>query len=204
MRLIIATTNQGKLREIKELLNGVKLPMISLTELDKTFNIKEDGSVFLENAIKKTIPVSAAYPADYVVGEDSGLEVEALGGAPGVYSKRFSGKGATDLRNNQKLLTALDELPFKRRKARYQCWMVLARNTRIIKIFNGQLSGVIDFSMKGQNGFGYDPLFYLPKYKKTAAELPLAEKNKISHRAKAFLKLRKYLSARIFTDLGTD
>jgi XTP/dITP diphosphohydrolase len=201
-RLIIATSNQGKLREIKELLKGINFPIISLVDLDRVFNIKEDGNVFLENAIKKTIPISAVYPDDLIVGEDSGLEVEALGGAPGVYSKRFSGKGATDFKNNQKLLKALEGLPSKKRKAKYQCWMVLAKNTRIIKIFNGQLPGVIDFTMKGENGFGYDPLFYLPKYKKTAAQLPLVEKNKISHRGKAFSKLKKYLLLHKFSQIA--
>lgn len=193
MRLIVATTNQGKLKEIKKILKGIKMPIISLADLDEKFKIKEDGTAFLENAIKKTIPVSLIYAQDLVVGEDSGLEVEALGGEPGVYSRRFCGKNSTDLKNNKKLLIALSGLSFKKRKAAYRCWLVLAKGNEIINIFDGKLSGNITFSLKGSNGFGYDPLFYLSRYKKTVAQLPLKKKNKISHRGIAFKKLRKYL-----------
>jgi XTP/dITP diphosphohydrolase len=200
MRLIIATKNKGKLREIKEIMGGLKISIVSLAEVDKKFRIKENGKTFLENAIKKTIPVSKVYKDDYVVGEDSGLEVECLAGAPGVFSKRYSGKNATDIKNNLKILKRLKDVgadpcvcPSKNRKAHYQCCLVLFHNAKLLKVFQGRLNGVIAQEIKGSQGFGYDPIFYLAKYKKTVAQLSLEEKNKISHRAKAFTKLREYL-----------
>jgi len=174
-------------------LRGVKLPMVCLADLEKKFDLKEDGQTFLENAIKKTLPVSAAYPGDYVAGEDSGLQVEALAGEPAVRSRRFSGPGSTDEKNNRKLLKILGGLPAKERKCCYQCWLVLFKNTRLLKICNGVLSGRIACQATGKNGFGYDPVFFLPKYKKTVAQLTLREKNAVSHRAKAFNSLKREL-----------
>lgn len=193
MRLIVATKNKGKLREIKDILRGINLPIISLGDLDKKIRIVENGKTFLENASKKAIPVSKVYKKDFVLGEDSGLEVDCLNKKPGIYSKRYSGKYATDGKNNKKLLKSLDGVPFKKRGAQYRCCIVLARGSRTIKVFEGKLRGKINTASKGSNGFGYDPVFYLPAYKKTVALLPLSVKNSISHRAKAFRKLKKYL-----------
>ena len=179
MRLIIATRNKGKLREIKHILDGRNLQIVFLSQLKKNFRIKEDGVTFLENALKKAMSVSRAYPDDLVAGEDSGLEVEYLGGKPGIFSKRYSGKGATDL---------------KKRRARFRCVIALAKNGKLIKDFEGKIEGIINKEMKGESGFGYDPVFYLPHYKKTVAQFPLSKKNKISHRARAFRKLRNYLN----------
>ena len=193
MRLIIATKNSGKLREIKRILRGVAIPIVSLADLGDKFYLREDGKTFLANAIKKTKPVSLKYRSDLVVGEDSGLEVNALGGKPGIHSKRYSGPAATDNKNNLKLLDQLSVRKIKTRQARYRCCLVLMRSGKLIKSFTGELTGTISQVAKGKGGFGYDPLFYLNKYKKTVAQLPLAEKNLISHRAKAFLKLKHYL-----------
>ncbi|MBU1121810.1 MAG: RdgB/HAM1 family non-canonical purine NTP pyrophosphatase [Candidatus Omnitrophica bacterium] len=193
MKLIIATKNEGKLREIKKIMRGINIPVISLNELDRKFRIKENGKTFLENALKKTIPVSKFYKDDYVVGEDSGLEVGCLGGKPGVYSKRYSGKGATDKKNNLKILKALKGVDSKLRKACFCCWLVLLKDAKLVKTFDGKLSGLISEEIRGNSGFGYDPIFYLSKYRKTVAQITLDKKNSISHRAKAFNKLREYL-----------
>lgn len=194
MKLIIATQNESKLKEIKEILKGIKLPVISLNKLDRKFNIKEDGKTFFKNAVKKTLPVSKIYKDDLVAGEDSGLEVKYLKGAPGVYSKRYSGKNWTYEKNNLKILKKLEGVKHKKRKASFHCCLVLFKGGKLIKKIDGRLNGYISQEPKGSQGFGYDPIFYLPKYKATIAQLPLTVKNRLSHRALAFCKLKTYLS----------
>lgn len=174
-------------------MKGIKMPVISLCELDRTFLIKENGRTFLENALKKTRPVSQAYKDELVAGEDSGLEVDYLKGKPGIYSKRYSGKNSTYKKNNIKLLTELQGVRKKDRKACFYCCLVLLRNGKLVKNFEGRLRGSISEKPAGENGFGYDPVFYLPACKKTVAQLSVREKNKISHRARAFFKLKTYL-----------
>jgi XTP/dITP diphosphohydrolase len=193
MRLLIATQNQGKLREIKHILARVKIPIICLNQLDKKFHIKESGKNFFENAIKKTKPVSLAYKNDLVAGEDSGLEVKYLGGKPGVYSKRYSGKNWTYEKNNFRILKELQGVERKKRKASFHCCLVVFKAGKLLRRIDGRLNGYISKEPKGKHGFGYDPIFYIPRYKKNVAELPLCEKNKISHRAKAFLGLKKFI-----------
>lgn len=193
MRLIIATENEGKLLEIKHILRGLKIPIISLSKLDRKFHIKENGKTFFENAVKKTKPVSLVYKDDLVAGEDSGLEVHCLNGAPGVYSKRYSGKNWTYEKNNLKILRELENVPRKGRKASFHCCLVLFKNGKLVKKIDGKLNGYISCETKGTQGFGYDPIFYLPKYKRTIAQLSLNVKNRLSHRAIAFCKLKKYL-----------
>ena len=193
MRLIVATQNNSKLKEIQHILSGVRMKIVSLNDLDRKFNIKENGKTFFENAVKKTLPVSKVYKDDLVVGEDSGLEVKYLDDAPGIYSKRYSGKNWTYEKNNQKILKELEGVARKKRNASFHCCLVLLRAGRLIKRIDGRLIGYISNEPKGTQGFGYDPIFYLPKYKKTIAQLPSLVKNKISHRAIAFCKLKTYL-----------
>lgn len=197
-RLLIATYNNGKVKEIKNLLEGCSIPLVSLNELGKNFKLREDGKTFSDNAFKKAEVVSKHYPYDYVVAEDSGLLVNYLKGAPGIRSKRYSGRGASDNSNNRKLLKAMQRAGKKLRKAKYLCCVVLVKNGRLVKSFTGVLQGSIAKESFGENGFGYDPVFYIPGCKKTAAQISLEQKNKISHRAKAFLKLRKYLEKIFF------
>jgi len=197
MRLIIATENEGKLQEIKHLLKGIKISVISLAQLDKKFHIKENGKTFFENAVKKTKPVSNFYKDDLVAGEDSGLEVDFLKGAPGVYSKRYSGKNWTYEKNNLKILKELEGVPHKKRKANFHCCLVLFKAGKMIKRIDGRLNGYISQEAKGIHGFGYDPIFYLPKYKATIAQVSLGIKNCISHRAVSFCKLKVYLSTKV-------
>lgn len=193
MRLIIATANVDKLKEIKAILRGVKLPIVCLADLDKKFHIKENGKTFLANAIKKTKPVSVAYPDDLVAGEDSGLEVTYLDGRPGVYSKRYSGKNWTYEKNNLKILKELQGVAWRKRKAHFTATLAVMRGGKLVKKIEGKLNGYISRECKGGGGFGYDPILYIPKYRKTVAQLPSATKNKISHRALAFRKLKVFL-----------
>lgn len=192
MRLIIATQNSGKLREIKGILKDVNIPIVSLSELDRKFRIRENGKTFLENALKKAFPVSKFFTDDFVVGEDSGLEVGHLGNRPGIFSKRYSGKGASDIKNNRKILKELEGVENKNRTAWFRCCLAVVKNGKLVKVFEGKLKGMISYEMIGSNGFGYDPIFYLSKYRKTVAQLTREDKNKISHRAEAFSKLRVF------------
>jgi len=193
-RLIIATANRSKLHEIRNIFESSGLRIDCLANLKKKVRLVENGKTFAENAVKKALPVSKAYPYDYVVGEDSGLSVDFLKGSPGVYSKRYAGRSGDQERNNNKLLKALESVSVSKRGAEFCCALALAKNGKVIKMFEGKLRGRISLSPKGLNGFGYDPVFYLPFYRKTVAQLPFSTKNKISHRAKAFGKLKKYLS----------
>jgi len=192
-RLIVATKNRSKFKEIKEILKEIGIKVVSLNDLNKKIKIKEDGKSFFENALKKALRVSSFYKDDYVVAEDSGLEVFSLGGKPGIFSKRFAGKNANDKKNNLKLLKKLQGKGLKERRARFFCCAVLVKNKKFLKKFEGTLTGYINQKIEGKRGFGYDPIFHLPKYKKTVAQLSSREKNKISHRAKAFERLKKYL-----------
>ncbi len=194
MRLIIATRNKGKFREIKEILKGIKIKVVSLDDLGENIKTREDGKSFLENAVKKAAAVSRRYPFDLVAADDSGLEVEYLDNRPGVFSKRYSGRGSTDIKNNLKLLKELEGIAWKERKAKFRCVVALAYGKAIIKKFEGKVSGYINDKSLGKRGFGYDPVFYLPFHKKTVAQISLKKKNEISHRARAFRKLKKYLA----------
>ncbi len=190
--LIIATKNEGKLKEIRDLLKDSGLKITSLRDYPDSPSIEEDGKTFTQNAIKKAATI-ALYTKKLTLGEDSGLEVKVLKNRPGVYSSRFSGEGATDKKNNLKLLKELRGLPFKKRQARYRCCAALVDGQGIVKIVSGSCEGFIALRSKGKNGFGYDPLFLVPAHNKTFGELDLSIKQKISHRAKALRKIKKTL-----------
>lgn len=195
MRIILATRNNNKLREIRSILRGLKVPIISLNESESAVRIKETGSTFFENALKKAMLVSKKHPHDFIIGEDSGLEVDCLGGRPGIFSKRYSGKNANDIKNNKKLLKELMGVSWRQRKACFRCVVALVKNGKLIKKVEGCLRGIINSDSVGRSGFGYDPVFYLPHYKRTVAQLTLYTKNKISHRAGAFRKMKKFLAS---------
>ena len=188
--LIIATTNQGKLREIKELLKDFDLKITSLSDYPDAPKVEEDGASFAHNALKKAATI-ALYARKLTLGEDSGLEVKALGNQPGIYSARFAGNGATDKKNNAKLLRVLRGVPLKKRRARYRCFAALVDGKRVIDVVSGSCAGLIALRGRGKNGFGYDPLFFFPRYKKTFGELDPVIKAKISHRARALGKVRQ-------------
>ena len=189
IELVVASRNQKKVKEIKELLKGLKVKITSLRDYPQAPYIVENGKTFQENAIKKAVGI-ARFTQKLTLGEDSGLEVAALGGRPGIYSSRFSGKDKSDLKNNLKLLRLLGNLQLSKRRARYVCSVALADKNGLFGTAQGFCSGLIGFELRGSLGFGYDPLFIIPKYKKTFAQLGLGIKHKMSHRFHALNKAR--------------
>lgn len=192
MELIVATKNKKKLEEIREILKDLDLKITSLADYSKVPRIIENGKTFKENAIKKALKI-AHFTGKLTLGEDSGLEVEALAGKPGIYSSRFAGKDKDDLKNNLKLLKLLAGLPLNKRKARYVCAVALADKDGLVAVAEGRCSGLIGFELKGDFGFGYDPLFIIPKYKKTFAQLGPVVKHKMSHRYRALFKAKRII-----------
>lgn len=192
MKLIVATKNKKKLQEIKDILKGLKLEISSLADYPRVPRIIENGKTFKENAVKKAIKIAAAMGA-LALGEDSGLCVDALGNAPGVYSARFSGKAKSDAQNNLKVLKLLQGLPLSKRKAHYVCAVALADKHGLIGVVEGKCFGRIAFEQKGSHGFGYDPLFLISKYNKTFGQLGEAIKHKMSHRFRALSKAEKII-----------
>ncbi|MDP8265228.1 MAG: XTP/dITP diphosphatase [Candidatus Aceula lacicola] len=196
--LLIATNNQKKLKELKEFLADLPLKITSLKDYKNMPHIEEDGKTFSANALKKASTISL-YTKKLVMGEDSGLEVKALDNNPGIFSARFSGANATDKKNNAKLLRSLRKVSIKKRQARYRCFVALTDQSGIVDVVSGSCSGLISTRSKGSNGFGYDPLFLVPRYNKTFGELDPNIKSRISHRARALKKfkfvIKKYLEA---------
>ena len=187
-KLVIASNNKGKIREFKEIL-GEKFEIIPMSEAGFNADVEENGSTFQENSLIKAKAVATALnlPA---LADDSGLCVDALGGRPGVYTARFAGENATDEENIKKLLSELDGVPFEKRTARFVCTVAVAVPGKEPTVFRGECEGVILDEKRGENGFGYDPVFYVEKYQKTMAQLPAEVKNAISHRFNALKKLR--------------
>jgi XTP/dITP diphosphohydrolase len=194
-RLLLATRNAHKAREIQEIL-GLEFELRDLMAYPEILEIVESGKSFEENAKLKAIAVSKELPA-LVIADDSGLEVEALGGAPGIYSARYAGKNATDEQNVKKLLSELTRAGAKthQRKARFRCVIALARAGELLDTFNGAVEGTIADYPRGSRGFGYDPIFVPQGFEQTFAELPAEVKNRISHRAEAIRALAAKLAA---------
>ncbi len=193
-KLLIATNNQGKVREIKKILNGVYCEILSLKDAGIDVEVVEDGNSFYENARKKAITISALVDCD-VLADDSGLCVDALNGAPGIYSARFAGENATDEDNNNRLIDMIKKVPKEKRQAKFVCSMVMARAGREMMHVEGEVYGAILTKPRGKGGFGYDPLFYVERYLKTFGELDADIKNNISHRARALAGIREALHA---------
>ncbi len=193
MELVVATRNKHKLKEIKALLKGLPVEVYCLDSFKGVPDVIEDGRTMEENAVKKAVQASL-FLKRLVAADDSGLEVDFLAGAPGVYSARFSGKGATYESNNKKLLGLLKGVPLSRRKASFKCVIAVADNGKLIGIGKGVCRGKITCESKGENGFGYDPVFIPEGFKKTFAQISPQAKNKISHRSKALKKAQKIIS----------
>lgn len=183
-RLLVATHNTGKAREYRELLAGLPLEVTYLDAEGITLEVDETGSTFAENAILKATAY-ARLSSLWTWADDSGLEVDALGGAPGVHSSRYAGSGASDADRYRKLLHALAGVPWDRRTARFRCVVALATPEGDVRTVEGSCEGVIAFGPLGSGGFGYDPVFYLPDLGVTMAQLTSEEKNKVSHRGRA-------------------
>lgn len=195
MELLVATTNAGKLAEIEAVLENIPVKVISLSSLADWPKVAEDGKTFEENALKKACAL-ADFSAMPTLADDSGLEVEALGGAPGVHSARYSGEDADDARNNEKLLQALAGLPQEQRQARFVCVLALclpASGARREWLFRAECEGWIAFEPRGKNGFGYDPVFFYPPLGRTFGEIDRETKGRFSHRGKALAKLKQAL-----------
>jgi XTP/dITP diphosphohydrolase len=193
-RLVVATANPGKLREFRALLADLPFELCSLAELGLP-SPEETGATFLGNAMLKARHAAAAGGCA-AVADDSGIEVDALGGAPGIYSARYAGTGAVDAANNAKLISALRGVPPELRGARYRCALVfVAAADAPPRVAEAAWEGFILDAPRGAGGFGYDPYFWLPDLNKTAAELAPEEKNRLSHRGRAMRALREILQA---------
>jgi len=174
------------------MLAGLDVELLSLLDFPNVPEIKEDGQSYLENALKKARQV-AEFTGEVALADDSGLEVDALDGAPGIYSARFAGQGGDDARNIQKLLETLEGVPPEKRGGSFQCVLVFYRPEGVYESFTGSWKGRIHEFPLGMGGFGYDPVFFLPEQGMTVAQLPGETKNKFSHRAQACIKLREWL-----------
>jgi len=192
MELIVATRNQDKLKEIKTILKGLAVKVVSLNSFKDAPEVKEDGKTLEANAKKKAVQVSQ-FLKKLVLADDSGLEVACLGNRPGVHSARFSGNSATYAANNKKLLNLLKDIPANKRKARFRCVIAIADNGKMIGLAEGRCKGRIGLRPLGKSGFGYDPVFIPDGYKKTFSQLGIRKKNKISHRSRALIKARKII-----------
>lgn len=187
--IVLASSNKGKVREINQVLAGLDMVVRPQGEFD-VIDAEETGLTFVENAILKARN-AAQHTGLPAIADDSGLEVDALAGAPGIYSARFAGEGASDQANLEKLLEALQGTPEEKRTARFQCLMVYMRhaNDPTPLICQGSWEGRILTAARGSNGFGYDPVFYVPTHDCSSAELPAETKNQLSHRGQALRKL---------------
>jgi XTP/dITP diphosphohydrolase len=190
--IVLASSNPGKVREINQLLATLDLHVQPQSDFG-VVDAEETGLTFVENAILKARN-AAQHTGLPAIADDSGIEVDALNGAPGIYSARFAGEGASDLANLKKLLTEIDGVPEAQRSARFQCLMVFMRNANdpTPLICQGTWEGRILLAARGDNGFGYDPVFYVPTHGCSSAELPAEVKNTLSHRGQA---LRQLLAA---------
>lgn len=191
MKIVIATKNNDKKREIQNILSGMGIELLTLNEFPNIPDVVEDGKTLEANAIKKakSAALFTGYPA---LADDSGLEVDALNFAPGVFSARYAGEGCSYKDNNQKLLHELEGVKKSKRKATFRCVIALSdAKGKKVKTVEGKIRGCISLKILGKNGFGYDPVFFVPKYSKTFAELGPKIKNQISHRARALGKAKK-------------
>jgi XTP/dITP diphosphohydrolase len=191
-RLLVATNNRGKLWEYGELLKGIPFELTTLSEQGITEEVEETASSLKQNAIHKATAY-AKLSGLTTMADDSGLEVDALGGEPGPLSRRYAGDNVSDTERNDYLLAKLRDVTREKRTARFRCVIAIAMPEGKVKTCEGVCEGIIAFDAKGEEGFGYDPIFYLPELDKRMAELSLAEKNRISHRAKAAQKARRIL-----------
>jgi XTP/dITP diphosphohydrolase len=191
-KLCLGTANRGKQRELIELLDDWRGEIVSPQELGLALDVEETGETFAQNAIQKALAYAqaAGMPA---LADDSGLEVDALGGAPGIRSARYAGPGASDEDRYRKLLAALADTPARERTARFRCAVAVACPGGEVEVAEGKCEGVIARAPRGAHGFGYDPVFYMPSLGQTMAELPEGLKNRISHRARAMRAARSLL-----------
>ena len=192
MKLIFATGNENKMREIREILAGRGYEILSMNEAGIDVDVVEDGKTFAENALIKARAISKI-AGELVLADDSGLEIDALGGEPGIYSARYMGHETSYTEKNNNLISRLEGVPDEKRTARFVCAMAAVFPDGREETVVGTMEGRIGYEIAGENGFGYDPIFYLPEYGKTSAEISPEEKNAISHRGKALRAIAELL-----------
>ena len=191
-RIIFATKNKGKIKEVKEILKDIDVEVVSMEEAGIDIDVVEDGTTFEENAIKKATEIMKV-SNELVLADDSGLEIDYLDKAPGVYSSRYMGEDTSYVIKNTKILELLEGVEEPKRTARFVSVIAAAFPDGKVLTARGEFEGIIGYEIKGSNGFGYDPIFYVPELGVYSAELSLEEKNKISHRGKALRLMRDKL-----------
>jgi len=192
MEIVLATGNKNKLREFQEILSADGITIVAQSEFDNCPEVVENGRTFAENALLKARAI-AKHTGRVTIADDSGLEVDALNGAPGIYSARFAGENADDAQNNRKLLQELDGVPEEKRAARFTCVIAVASPSGEEKTVEGNYPGRIIEKLRGAGGFGYDPVFLDPVSGRTYSEMTAEQKNAISHRSRAIHALKKLL-----------
>ena len=195
-RIVFATGNENKMTEIRMILSDLGMPVYSMKELGVEADIVEDGISFEENAEIKARAISRLLPDDIVLADDSGLEIDYLDKAPGIYSARFAGEGTSYDVKNCILLDKLEGIPDEERTARFVCAVAAAFPDGSVETVRGTIEGTIAKEMLGENGFGYDPIFYVPEYGCTTAQMDPDKKNELSHRGNALRAMRKIIEAR--------
>jgi XTP/dITP diphosphohydrolase len=202
LKLLLATKNAAKAKEYSLLLGEIPFEIVTLDEQGIEAEVSETGETMEQNATLKAVAYASLSNLP-TLADDSGLEVDALGGEPGVLSARYAGPGASDEERIERVLQRLEGIPWERRTARFRCVIAIASPGGGVELCTGECQGIIALSPKGDNGFGYDPIFYLPEQRKTMAELSMEEKNEISHRGLAAKQARQVLEQRtIRTSLG--
>ena len=191
-RIVLATKNKGKIKEMRQLLAPMHIEVLSLADFAPVDDAEENGATFAENAMIKAC-YYFAHTGIPCLADDSGLEVDALGGRPGVYSARYSGEDATDQTNNAKVLQEMEGVEAEKRTARFRCSMALVGDGTELTT-DGTCEGILLTEERGSGGFGYDPLFYVPKFERTLAEMSSDEKNGISHRGAAVRKMAERIA----------
>jgi XTP/dITP diphosphohydrolase len=191
-KLLVATHNAGKVREYRQLLADLPLEVTYLDEEGVDFDVEETGESFTENAVQKAAAYAEATGL-WTWADDSGLEVDALDGAPGIRSSRYAGPGASDEDRYRKLLRELEGVPWEARTARFRCVVAITTPEGEVRSAPGRCEGIIGFKPRGSHGFGYDPVFFMPQFDRTMAELSPEVKNRISHRARAAQEAKKLL-----------
>jgi XTP/dITP diphosphohydrolase len=207
--ILVATSNPGKIRDLAGAASHYGIEVAQIPNFSSLPLVVEDGHTFEANACKKAEEYSRCVPGEVVIADDSGLEVDALGGAPGVHSARYAADephladaNTDDEANNAKLIRALRRVPPNQRSGRFVCWIAAARDGETLAVFEGKAEGILQETPKGSNGFGYDPLFFFPSINKTFAELTAAEKAHYSHRGEAFRKFLEWYSEKAAADAG--
>ncbi len=191
-KVIFATSNEGKMKEVRSILEGMNLEVLSMKEAGIQVEVVEDGTTFEENAIMKATEIQKAC-GEIVLADDSGLEIDYLNKEPGIYSARYMGEDTSYAIKNQSLIHRLEGVEEEKRTARFVCAIAAAFPDGTVEVARGTIEGRIGYEEKGDNGFGYDPIFYVPEYGCTTAELTMEQKNEASHRGKALRIMKEIM-----------